>query len=174
MSRSKKQERYSARVPWEPTPLRLADRIGVVNALYLHREKTGETWWSEGVVLFRGTAPDYLRAAYRRAQLPVTTAMHELTVGFIAVARNTRKRSPLGDPIASYQANGAGDSTTPVDVFGADPGTGAPELHVDARYVTHARRTFPLCTFWRDLVGIVQRRRRPDERRPRGVGGALR
>lgn len=182
MSSSKK--RYSERVPWEPTALRLANHIGRVNELYLHREESGATWWSEGCALFRGTAPTHLREAYLSAGLPIAAPMNRLTIAVIEAARNTPKTAALGDPIASYEATGGVSAAAPVDVFAAD--ADAPEIHVDARYITHARRTFPLCTFWRDntgdfvlerdragaLAGIIQRRRRPDEPRPQRRRGA--
>lgn len=181
---SSSKQRYSKRVPWEPTALRLANHIGRVNALYVHREESEVTWWSEGAALFRGAAPIDLRAACQSPQLPVAAPMSESTITLISAARNTPLRSPLGDPIASYEAHGEASAAVPVDVFAAD--AAAPEIHVDARYVTHARRTFPLCTFWRDrtgnsvlvrdragdLAGIIQRRRRPDEPRPRRRRGA--
>ena len=181
MSTKKPQPRYSERVPWEPTALLLAHQIGGVKALYVHREESGEPWWSDGYSLFRGTPPDYLRAAYRSAELPVDAPLGDVTAATITTARDAPGATMIGDPVASYQVSGGSPTPVPVDVFAAAAG---PEIHVDARYITHARRSFPLCTFWvfrhgclgdsvlvRDrvgaLAGIIQRRPAPDEPRPR-------
>lgn len=165
-SRRSKQRYHSERVPWQPTPLCLTHRVNV-----LHRDESGEPWWGDGHALFRGIPPHYLADRHRTALTGKLTAAAAITA-----ARDTPEATALGEPIASYQTNGGGSTTVPVDVFA---GAAAPEIHVDARYVTHARRTFPICTFWwgadavlvRDRVGavagIIQRRRAPGEQRPR-------
>ena len=182
---STKRPRYSERTPWMPTPRQLAHHIGRGHALNVHREESGaHWWWSDGCALFRGSPPDYLRAAYRRAGQPVDAPLAEISAATIASARNAPAATALGEPVASYEANGRHLPPVPVDVFAASD-SGAPEIHVDARYVTHARRTFPSCTFWRGddgstvvvrdrdgaLVGIIQRRA-PDAPRPRRRRGA--
>ena len=181
MSTEKSKLRFFDWEPWQPTARPLAHQIGRVNALYAHREESGEPWWGDGYSLFRGTPPDYLRDAYRSAELPVDAPLGDRTAATITAARDAQGATMIGEPVASYEVNSGTPEPVPVDVFAADA---APELHVDARYVTHARRSFPMCTFWafrygllgdavvvRDLrgalAGIIQRRPAPDEPRPR-------
>ena len=176
MSSRRSKPRYSKRVLWEPTPLILAHDSSRVSVLYLHREESGEKWWGDGSALFRGNPPSYLADRSCIAKPPENPSTDKAMAAAITAARDTPEAPAFSEPIASYsyEANGGESTTVPVDVFAA---AGAPEIHVDARYVTHARRTFPICTFWRGvdavvvrdrdgaLVGIIQRRR--DEPRPR-------
>ena len=102
--------------------------------------------------------------------------------------RRRRRTAPWwSDGIAIFRGatSACAHSFIPVDVFvTGDPD--CPEIHVDARYVSHAADRFPDCSFWRlhdtgiavrdrygfQIVGLIRRRPPP----PDGVhrsGGAL-
>ena len=68
------QPTYTARMPWQPTPLRLVPHRGRDERLYVYCDEDGITWWSDGYAVFRGRAPGYLRAAYLATQRPVDAA----------------------------------------------------------------------------------------------------
>ena len=163
----------SERVPWTPTPRRLEMGGGGATTLHTHRDEAGVRWWSDGFAIFRGDAPEELRAAYRNAGLPVDVPYDPILLPYYAsLAHGTR----LGSPIATYNITGElSPDVVPVAVFGAGD---APELHVDARYLAHAEDRYPGCTFWRiartlcavraadghTLLGVVEGRKLPPKR----------
>ena len=164
---------YSSRRPWRPTRRRLAPCLGNINILYIYRED-GVAWWSDGSAIFSGAAPAYLRSAYLHAGLPVDTPLTKLPLSPIEALALLGPR--LGEPVACYRIDsGPGvHGSIPVDVFAtSDPDH--PEVHVDARYVSHAADQYPDCSFWRlddigiavrdrygfQIVGLVQRRPPP-------------
>ena len=175
----------SARLPWRRRWRALAPCVGGVNILYTCRDPGGAPWWSDGDAIFRGAAPDYLRRAYLHAGLPVDTPLTKLPLSPIEALALLGRR--LDEPVACYRitADGGSLGSIPVDVF-ATGNPDDPEVHVDARYVSHAADQYPDCSFWRlddigiavrdrygfQIVGLVQRRPPP----PEGVhrsGGAL-
>ena len=167
---------YSARLPWRRRRRALAPCIGGVSILYTYRDPGGAAWWSDGDAIFRGAAPDYLRSAYLHAGLPVDTPLTKLPLSPIEALALLGPR--LDEPVACYRIDsGLGvHGFIPVDVFA----TGDPacrEIHIDARYVSHAAGQFPDCSFWRlddigiavrdrygfQIVGLIQRRPPPLE-----------
>ncbi|MDE2871405.1 MAG: hypothetical protein OXQ94_06910 [Gemmatimonadota bacterium] len=161
---------YSERVPWIPTPRRLELGGGGATRLYTHRDEAGVSWWSDGYAIFRGDAPEDLRAAYRAAGRPVDIPHDPILLPYYAsLAPGTR----LGAPIATYEvSHEASPDVVPVAVFAFSHG---PELHLDARYLAHAEAHYPGCTFWRiarsicavrdahghTLLGVVEARMLP-------------
>ena len=180
MSTNKSKPKYTARVPWVPTTRhRLVPHGSSTDKLYVYRDDDGDTWWSDGCAVFRGSAPAYLRAAYLSAPRPVDAAVTMVPPVF-ARARLT-PGTRLGLPVASYQMRSA-CMTRPVavDVFAAAGQD--PEIHVDARYLAYARERFAGCSFWRALhdafvtvrdqrtpaiVGVIPPRRPPRQPRAR-------
>ena len=161
---------YSERAPWTPTPRRLELGGGGATTLYTHRDEAGVSWWSDGYAIFRGAAPEDLRAAYRAAGRPVDVPHDPVLLPYYAsLAPGTR----LGAPIATYEvSHEASPDVVPVAVFAFSHG---PELHLDARYLAHAEAHYPGCTFWRiarsicavrdahghTLLGVVEARMLP-------------
>lgn len=168
---------YSDRVPWTPTPRRLELGGGGATALYTHRDEAGVSWWSDGYAIFRGAAPEDLRAAYRAAGRPVDVPHDPILLPYYAsLAHGTR----LGAPIAGYEVFiESPPDVVPVAVFVV---SGATEMHLDARYLAHAEAQYSGCTFWRiarsictvrdargtTLLGVIEARKLP----PRRVHGA--
>ena len=152
---------FTARRPWSHRRLSLAPDSSTVNILYTHRDQDGGWWWSDGVALFRGEAPAYLRTAYLNAGLPVDVGLDQLPVTPVAARFLIGAR--LAEPVASYEVIAGSRRTIPVAVF-ATGDRACPELHVDARYLAHARDRFAGCTFWRmddaTAVGVRDRRGR--------------
>ena len=164
---------YSERVPWIPTPRRLELGGGGATRLYTHRDEAGVSWWSDGYAIFRGAAPEDLRAAYRAAGRPVDVPHAPVLLPYYAsLAHGTR----LNSPIAGYEVSSeASPDQVPVAVFAFSDG---PELHLDARYLAHAETHYPDCTFWRiarsicavrdehghTLLGVVEARKLPPKR----------
>jgi len=129
-------------VPWTPPPPS-SSRRGATT-LYTHRDEAGVAWWSDGWAIFRGDAPEDLRAAYRAAGLPVDVPHDPILLPYYAsIALGTR----LGSPIAGYEVSiESPHDVVPVAVFVV---SGATEMHLDARYLAHAEAQYPGCTFWR-------------------------
>ena len=175
----------SARLPWRRRLRALAPYVGGTGILYSYRDPGGAAWWSDGAAIFRGAAPDYLRRAYLNAGLPVDTPLTNLPLSPIEALALLGPR--LGEPVACYRitaADAGSLGSIPVDVF-ATPDPACREIHVDARYVSHAAGQFPDCSFWRlddigiavrdrygfQIVGLIQRRPPPPEDAHRGGTG---
>ena len=160
---------YTDRVPWNPINRRMVPRRN--GTLYRYRDAAGVDWWSDGTAIFQGEAPGYLRRAYGAAGLPVDVPGEPLLFALVRDLAGT----PLGAPIAAYQViSEVSHDVVPVAVFAADEG--APELHVDARYLAYAEARFNAASFWRvyraiatvrsarGLLGIVEGRDLPPPR----------
>jgi hypothetical protein len=160
IDRNRHERSFTGHVSWTPAQLLMAPHPDGV--LYRYRDPDGVTWWSDGYALFQGEAPDYLREAYRAAALPVDAPGEPLMLALVRDEYGT----PLGPPIASYDAPGA----VLVVVFAATEH--GPELHVDARYLAYAEARFNTPSFRRvrhtviavhgeqGLVGIIAGRGR--------------
>ena len=174
---------YSARLPWRRRLRALAPCVGGTGILYTYRDSGGAAWWSDGTAIFRGDAPDYLRRAYLHAGLPVDTPLASLPLSPIEALALLGPR--LDEPVACYRITAGSLDSIPVDVFATDDPVFR-EIHIDARYVSHATGQFPDCSFWRlddigiavrdrygfQIVGLIQRRPPPPEDVHRG-GTAL-
>ena len=167
-TKKRPQVTYTERVPWQPTQLKLTagmcrttDKLSVY-----HDQDAGVSWWSNGCVLFRGSAPCALRQAFVHAGRPVDVTITTLPM-VLAFVRTAPTGTVLDLPSDSYQVKRATQHRpVPIDVFPAD--NDRPELHVDARYVAHALSCYQGCTFWRvndDTVAV----REPDARKLVGV-----
>ena len=167
---------YSPRRPWRRRrQLLLAPYVGGTNVLCVYHGGDG-TWWSDGSAVFRGAVPAYLRRAYLNAGMPGETAVERIGPFHPSSDAHPLIGARLDEPVAGYRIDSdAGiHGVIPVDVF-ADGDPTSPEIHVDARYVEYALKTFEGCSFWnladaglavRDrggyrIVGFIPRRLAP-------------
>ena len=158
-TKKRPQVTYTERVPWQPTQLKLtAGMCGATDKLFVYHDwDAGGDWWTNGCVLFRGSAPSALRQAFVYAGRPVGVTIKTLPMG-LALVRAAPTWTVLDLPCDSYQVKRATQHRpVPIDVFPAD--NDRPEIHVDARYVAHALSCYQGCTFWRvndDMVAVSE------------------